>query len=110
MVPVQDIIMNSRSPSSQGKLKQHRTVKPVNLICIAPAAQAVSVIGDFNEWHPNAHPMTRQMDGSWHASIPMGHGHHRYAFYVDGVVTLDPKANGVSRDDQDNRVSLISVS
>lgn len=102
--------MNSGSSSPLRKLEQHRTVKPVNFICIAPGAEAVSVIGDFNDWHPNAHPMTRRMDGSWHNAIPLKHGHHRYAFYVDGAITLDPKAQGVSRDDLNNRVSLMSVS
>ena len=39
--------------------------KPVNFFCVAPEAGAVSVVGDFNDWKPDAHPMVRQPDGSW---------------------------------------------
>jgi 1,4-alpha-glucan branching enzyme len=91
-------------------LQQHNVVKPINFFCHAPNAEAVSIVGDFNKWHPNANPMTQQLDGSWQASVDMKHGHHRYAFLVDGTMTLDPKALGVTRDDLDNRVSLLSVS
>lgn len=93
-----------------GRLQPQKTLKPVNLICLAPQATAVSVVGDFNQWNPQGHPLRKQVDGSWQGSIPLPHGHHRYAFLVDGVLTVDPKGMGVSRDDQGNRVSLLSVS
>ena len=93
-----------------GRLQARATVKPINFICIAPKAGEVSVVGDFNHWQPGAHALTRHVDGSWQLSVPLGHGHHRYAFLVDGVLTLDPRAQGVSRDDQGQRVSLMSVS
>ncbi len=84
--------------------------KPVNFICLAPRAERVCVIGDFNQWRAEAHPMTRQPDGAWFAAIPMNHGHHRYVFVVDGEKQLDPKAQGIARNDHNERVSLISVS
>lgn len=38
----------------------------------APYAQAVSVVGTFNEWKPDVHPMTRESaDGYWYAN-PQG--------------------------------------
>ncbi len=92
------------------RLQAKATQKPVNFILLAPHAQAVSVVGDFNQWQPTAHPMKRHVDGSWQLFITLGHGHHRYAFLVDGVLSLDPRAQGVSRDDHGNRVSLTSVS
>ena len=38
----------------------------------APNARAVSVIGDFNGWRPEAHPMAERWDGSgiWEVFIP----------------------------------------
>ncbi len=38
----------------------------------APAARAMSVIGEFNDWNPKAHPMNVRWDGSgiWEVFIP----------------------------------------
>lgn len=94
-----------RSPN-----QQHRNMRAVNFMCDAPQAQSVSIIGDFNNWRPNANPMQQQPDGGWLVRVELKHGHHRYAFVVDGVITLDPKAMGITRNDQGERVSLIPVS
>lgn len=84
--------------------------KPVNFFCVAPAAKRVALVGDFNEWQPEAHPMVRQPDGSWHLAVPLHHGHHHYLFLVDGRPALDPRATGVARNPRHERVSLLSVS
>ena len=48
----------------------------------APNAQAVSVIGDFNNWRPGAHPLRQRRDdsGIWEGFVPgVGHGaHYKY--------------------------------
>ncbi len=47
----------------------------------APSAKSVSVIGDFNHWDPNAHPMHfTQETGTWEVFVPWKlHGaHYRY--------------------------------
>lgn len=36
----------------------------------APHAKAVSVVGDFNDWMPTAHPMHKVDDGIWELFIP----------------------------------------
>lgn len=36
----------------------------------APAAQGVSVIGDFNGWQPESHPMAREPGGCGRCSSP----------------------------------------
>ena len=87
-----------------------RMAKPVNFICNAPEAAQVSLVGDFNHWAPEAHPMQRQPDGAWMIQIAMHHGHHHYMFLVDGKPTLDPRAQGIARNARNERVSLIAVS
>lgn len=87
-----------------------KTLRAVNFVCPAPHAQRVCLVGDFNQWDPAAHPMQRQPDRSWFLSLELRHGHHRYAFLVDGVLTLDARAQGITRNDQGERVSLIPVS
>jgi len=83
---------------------------PVHFICLAPEAREVAVVGDFNGWNPQANPLTRAFDGSWQGSLQLRHGHHRYAFWVDGTLQVDPRGQGVSRNDEGQRVSLVAVS
>jgi hypothetical protein len=54
--------------------------------------------------------MQQMTDGAWLLTVELRHGHHRYAFLVDGVLTLDPRGQGITRDDQGQRVSLVPVS
>jgi 1,4-alpha-glucan branching enzyme len=87
-----------------------KTLRGVNFICVAPEAQSVSLVGDFNKWNPAANPMKRMPDGAWLIMVELPHGHHRYAFLVDGALTLDPRAQGITRNDEGERVSLLPVS
>lgn len=100
---------HSHSPLSN-RYSGKKTFKPVNFICVAPEAQSVSLIGDFNDWHPNATPMKRQHDGAWLVQISLSHGHHHYQFLVDGNPTLDPRAQGIARNEKNEKVSLMAVS
>ncbi len=85
-------------------------LKPIRFYCHAPEAQTVCVVGDFNDWNPNLHPLQRQRDGSWHTELPLPHGYHQYVLLVDGRRVLDPGAHGITRTPQGERVSMISVS
>lgn len=87
-----------------------KALVPVNFLCAAPQATRVSVVGDFNQWNPDANPMEKAFDGSWQASISIKHGHHQYAFLVDGVMQVDPRGQGVSRNAKNERVSILAVS
>ena len=77
---------------------------------VAPQAQSVSLVGDFNNWNPAAHPMKQMPDKAWFLTVELKHGHHRYAFLVDGTLTLDPRGLGITRNDKGERVSLVPVS
>ncbi len=84
--------------------------KPVNFYCAAPEAESVYLIGDFNGWNPNSHPMERRLDGWWFLQFPLTHGHHQYLFIVDGTPTLDMHATGVASNTRFTRASVIAVS
>lgn len=99
---------NTQKPRHRYSAKD--TLVPVSFICSAPEAKSVSVIGDFNEWNPEANRMKRHPDGSWQSSFPVHSGHHRYQFLIDGVPHLDPQASGVVKIDGDSKASLLSVS
>ncbi len=85
-------------------------MRAINFICHAPQAAKVSIVGDFNNWNPATNPMKHMPDRSWLATINLKHGHHRYAFLIDGVLSLDPHAQGITRNDMGERVSLVPVS
>ena len=86
------------------------SLRAINFICNAPQAKSVTLVGDFNHWNAAAHPMKQMPDRSWLLTVELKHGHHRYAFLVDGQLTLDPHAQGVTRNDKGERVSLVPVS
>ena len=103
-------LSNSQALGGPNRYSAKKTAKPINFLCVAPQAKHVSLIGDFNDWHPNVHPMKRLPDGGWHIQVPLCHGHHQYLFLVDGVPTLDNRAQGTVRNARNERVSLIAIS
>src|SRR5437667_2451062 len=108
--PMQSMHRMRSSPSSSNRYSARNMAKPINFFCVAPEAQSVSVVGDFNDWRSHTHPMQRQADGSWHLQVPLYHCHHPYHFLVDGKPALDPRAMGIARNEKNERVSLIAVS
>ena len=93
-----------------GRLPAKKTVKPINFYCDAPEAKAVFIAGDFNDWSLTATPMKRGFDGNWSAQVSLPHGHHRYVLVIDDELALDPRASGISKNEDDSVVSLLSVS
>ena len=87
-----------------------KPLRAINFICHAPQAKTVTLVGDFNQWDPATLPMKQMPDRSWLLTVELKHGHHRYAFLVDGVLTLDPHAQGITRNDKGERVCLVPVS
>lgn len=77
----------------------HLTKKGVVFRLWAPSAQAVSVVGDFNEWAPDAHPLSLLPDsgGVWEGVVPgltVGDIYKYAVTQVDGQLALkaDPYA------------------
>lgn len=97
-------------PGGVDRYSAKKMAKPINFVCLAPDAKQVFLTGDFNDWHPTATPMRKHVDGSWHAQIPLNHGHHHYQFLIDGHPTLDPRAQGVARNERNEKVSLLAIS
>ncbi|MBW1782543.1 MAG: glycogen-binding domain-containing protein [Deltaproteobacteria bacterium] len=64
--------------------------KRVTLTLSAPHAEAVSLMGDFNQWNQKVHPMKRERDGTWKKIIVVQPGRYEYRFLVDGEWWNDP--------------------
>ncbi len=71
-------------------------------------AQTVYLAGSFNNWNPNATPMTdTDGDGIWEIVIPLPAGKHLYKFVVDGSEWYDDPNNPDKEDDGHNGYNSI---
>lgn len=57
--------------------------QPVYLGFLAPAAEAVCVVGLGAEWHPHHLPLRRTASGWWHGIVLLPPGRHTYRFWVE---------------------------
>ena len=106
-----DSAFPKRNPATPpGAQPGRRPLHLVNFFCRAPEAKRVALVGDFNGWQPNGHPMTRMPDGGWVIRVELPHGHHQYLFLVDGKPMLDPNAMGKVNNERNETVSLIAIS
>ncbi len=70
-------------------------------VLVAPRANSVSLVGDFNDWDPRRAPM-RTANGIWATVVPLAPGRYRYAFLVNGVEwRADPGAPAVPPPDDE---------
>lgn len=65
---------------------------------VAPHAQAVFVVGSFNDWDPTATALVQTSPGVFRVSLELPVGAHEYQLIVDGVWMTDPLA-ALTRDD-----------
>ncbi|MBN1523034.1 MAG: isoamylase early set domain-containing protein [Spirochaetales bacterium] len=76
-------------PAEPGKITIH-------LVYEAPQAHSVAVVGDWNDWDPNAHQLADpDRDGVWEIKLELTkNNEYRYQFYIDGDKWVpDPKSN-----------------
>jgi len=64
--------------------------KRVRFALKAPAAEQVTLAGDFNGWDPEARPMNRSKTGLWSTTVSLAPGEYQYRFVVDGEWQNDP--------------------
>lgn len=66
----------------------------------APNADAVSVVGEFNDWDEAADPMTSEGDGYWYADVATAVPGHEYRFSItagdETFTRIDPYAMQVT--------------
>lgn len=84
---------------------QHRVtaapLEPVQFVLVAPNAESVAVVGDFNDWGlGDSALVATNHQGVWSVTAPVPAGVHRYAFVVNGKQWVaDPSAPRSAGDD-----------
>jgi len=56
-----------------------------------PDATKVALVGSFNNWSIDKHPMHSNGDGTWKKIAMLPPGTHEYKFWVDGRWEEDPQ-------------------
>jgi hypothetical protein len=74
---------------------------PVQFVLVAPTAESVAVVGDFNNWGlGDSALVATNHEGVWSVTAPVPAGVHRYAFVVNGKQWVaDPSAPRSASDD-----------
>ncbi|MFZ1731586.1 MAG: hypothetical protein WBQ23_03800 [Bacteroidota bacterium] len=88
-----------------------KTAEGISFVFANAEASSVSLVGDFNAWSTEAHPMSKAGDGTWSVTVPLLSGTYQYAFSVDGSrIEMDP-SNPLTFESIDGRQlnSLVSV-
>lgn len=72
------------------------TVKVTFALPLDAAELPTSVVGDFNEWDPMAHPLKPRSNGTRSVSVevPAGSTYHFKYLAADGTWFCDPVADG----------------
>ena len=78
---------------SAAKTKKRR----VTFTLMAPGAEAVFLVGDFNNWNEKKQPMKKDQSGRWKKDVIVPPGRYEYKYLVDGEWKIDRANNEVVR-------------
>ena len=70
----------------------------------------LSLLGDFNQWNAEAHPMTRNEDGSWTITVALVPGAYRFRYFANGENWAnDDTADGLVANEYGSANSLVQI-
>jgi len=75
------LIMSNRNKGKK-RVKFQLTAKDAEYACL---------VGDFNGWDPEKHPMRKNADGVWEKVAMLAPGRYEYKFQVDGKWRIDTR-------------------
>ncbi|WP_440098264.1 isoamylase early set domain-containing protein [Streptosporangium sp. H16] len=93
----------------RGKPTKNGQVKLTFSITESPTVGGVSLVGDFNDWDPYAHPMQRRDDGTYQVSLMVpARQPIRFRYLADGGVWFDD-ADADHHDEHGGRINPADV-
>jgi hypothetical protein len=86
----------------------------VQFVVVDSSASTVALVGDFNDWDPEATRLAAEgANGVWAVTVPLAPGRHQYAYLVDGEKWITDRNAPTSRVDdfgKPNSVILVAGS
>ncbi len=77
---------------------------------LTAAAESAAVVGDFNLWNPQVHPLARREDGTLGVTVELEPGDYRFRYLVDGAQWLnDEGADGWVANDFGTADSVVAI-
>lgn len=83
--------------------------KEIQFSLEAVEAKKVSLVGEFNNWDPDADPMQMEENGKWTKSKMLSPGMLEYKFWVDGQWIQDPENLRVCQNCFGTRNNIVKV-
>ena len=99
----------SSPPVAQLNDPQVLSEKAVKFAYQNPDAREVFIAGSFNDWNPQATPLTQSGQGRWTTTLLLKPGTHEYRFVVDGVWREDPSASASTPNPFEGSNSVVVV-
>jgi 1,4-alpha-glucan branching enzyme len=86
-----------------------QNVKKIQFSLEAVEAKKVSLVGEFNNWNPDADPMQMDESGKWTKAKMLSTGNIEYKFWVDGQWVQDPENLRVCQNCFGTRNNIVKV-
>lgn len=97
-------------PGTFDRLRAADKTQAIELTLDTNASTKVAVVGDFNNWDPQATMLTRRGQ-RWSTTVRLRPGRYRYTFLVDGAHWVaDPGRSTAADPDFDRPTSILTVS
>lgn len=98
-------------PIEKRYISENKVCKATFVLPKGTAAQAITVVGDFNGWDRQATPMTQLKSGVWKAQVKLDAGRaYQYRYLLDGREWRnDPQADRYVPNEYGEENSVVEV-
>jgi len=79
--------------AKRGVASQEAVAHSIGLTVVASQATAVSVVGEFNDWNVERHPLQQVDSETWRITLQLAPGTYQYKFVIDGTQWEDDADN-----------------
>lgn len=94
---------------SKRKSKKKTSRRRVTFSYQAVDAGEAILMGDFNNWNPEVHPMKNDGTGMWEKTVLLFPGRYEYKFLIDGKWRMDPRNDRICVNSFGTRNNVLDI-